>query len=815
MKPRRFYNKAPKKQGRAAAFFQAVKTVNAKCVIVVVLGTALLTFMFCAAITPERYDLKVGDIAPKTISASKEVEDVVTTARNRENAAKAVESSYKPEEGVLEEVMEDLNRVFDQLRQIREYGESVIEQSEEGAQHKFTEAELLVAKAFLTDLTLTDYQLPYLLSATAEEFENTYKHTRDTVRNTMNTTVRQGQITESLRSMRDMILAKADTNLVQNVVYPVLRLVVKPNMVVDEESTEINREKARAAVEPVIYNQGQNIIRAGDRVELYQLEMIRALGLLDDKSVDIPMYAGSALLIAISILFALVFLHLMHAPVVKSHRDLMVMMIVLNITLLVCILVQSISASGDREQYLYHLMPVSMGALLLTGLLGPVAGLGGNFAIGIIASALTAGGNAMYGTDMVHILLAAIIGGTVGAFTLRIAPQRARILLCGLYVAVVNMLVMLAIGLMTSNDLHVVLNNALLSGAGALIASMLSLGLQPLFEAVFNLATPSKLMELSNPNQPLLRRLLLEAPGTYHHSIIVANLAEAAAEAVGANPLLARAGAYFHDVGKLKRPTYFKENQMGENPHDHTDPYVSAAILGAHTRDGLTLAQRYRLPEEIQTIIMEHHGDTPTTYFYHKALQQSNGTPVDINDFRYDGTRPTMKESAIIMLADTVEAAVRAMPDPTPERMLAFIEQLVRGKIEDGQLSDSPLTLRDIDKICEAFSAVLNGVFHERIEYPTVNVRGRLVGQTPPQPTLEEAGEAEGDEQPAVEGESDQPEAPAMEMDATEAAPTEGSEASPGEEAVEAEGDEGQEDDAGEAATEDPAKGDDSEEAGE
>ena len=205
----------------------------------------------------------------------------------------------------------------------------------------------------------------------------------------------------------------------------------------------------------------------------------------------------------------------------------------------------------------------------------------------------------------------------------------------------------------------------------------------------------------------------------------MANLSEAAAEKIGANPLLARTGAYFHDVGKLKRPLYFKENQMGENPHDHTDPYVSAAIVTTHTRDGLQLAQKYRLPMEIQKIIVEHHGDTPVMFFYHKALQQANGKPVDIADFRYDGARPTSKESAIVMLADTIEAAVRSMPDPTPQAIERFIERLVRGKLEDGQLSNSPLTLRDIDGICEAFAKVLNGVFHERIEYPSTPVPKR------------------------------------------------------------------------------------------
>lgn len=191
---------------------------------------------------------------------------------------------------------------------------------------------------------------------------------------------------------------------------------------------------------------------------------------------------------------------------------------------------------------------------------------------------------------------------------------------------------------------------------------------------------------------------------------------------------------------------------MGENPHDRTDPYVSAAILTTHTRDGLQLAQKHHLPPEIQRIIVEHHGDTPVMFFYHKALQQANGKPVDVADFRYDGSRPSTKESAIVMLADTIEAAIRSMPDPTPDAIERFIERLVRGKLEDGQLSDSPLTLRDIDGICAAFSKVLSGVFHERIEYPTVAVPGHdaPAAAAQPEPAPEQsAAPAEKTEKPA------------------------------------------------------------------
>lgn len=218
--------------------------------------------------------------------------------------------------------------------------------------------------------------------------------------------------------------------------------------------------------------------------------------------------------------------------------------------------------------------------------------------------------------------------------------------------------------------------------------------------------------------------MLLEASGTYHHSIIVANLAEAGATAVGANGLLARVGAYYHDVGKLKRPLYFKENQMGDNPHDRTDPRVSAAILTAHPRDGGQMAQKERIPAPIVDIIRQHHGDSPVLYFYDKA-SKLYGEDIDISSFRYEGPRPRSKEAAVVMLADTIEAATRTLANPSPEAMEQMIRNLVSKKMADGQLNDSALTFSDLDKICASFVTVLTGVFHERIEYPDIAIPPR------------------------------------------------------------------------------------------
>ena len=495
-------------------------------------------------------------------------------------------------------------------------------------------------------------------------------------------------------------------------------------------------------MEPVTFLQGQNIVLEGERVTANQVAVIEALGLLDNNTIDWTIYLGTAIMLVITVGVLVVLMKLLVPYVLHDLRRLSVLMMVLCITTGLCAI--SVRFIG------VYLSPVALGIMLLTALLGARVGVVGTFTLAMLASSLVLGSTTSYTTELVYVMLTSIISGIAAVFFLKGKPQRVRVILSGFIVAALNLLTMIAVGLMTSTNLDAVMSNSLMCTASGVVSGIVAVGLQPVIETLFNLATPSKLLELGNPNQPLLRRLLLEAPGTYHHSIIVANLSEAAAEKIGANPLLARTGAYFHDIGKLKRPLYFKENQMGDNPHDRTDPYVSAAIVTTHTRDGLQLAQKYHLPPEIQQIIVEHHGDTPVMFFYHKALQQADGKPVDIADFRYDGTRPSTKESAIVMLADTIEAAVRSMPDPTPQAIERFIRKLVQGKLDDGQLNNSPLTLKDIDGICEAFATVLNGVFHERIEYPNVEVPKRDLSAAESAKTekpTEEAQQAEGEEE--------------------------------------------------------------------
>ena len=370
---------------------------------------------------------------------------------------------------------------------------------------------------------------------------------------------------------------------------------------------------------------------------------------------------------------------------------------------------------------------MTLGLLLVALLVDVRLALFVNTVLALLAGALISAGSTSYA-----VMLMTVACGPMIAVLFSRSMLRTTTLLAGLCIAVSNFFVTLAVGLFSSAEMQGVLVNALWAAGGGALSAVLCIGIQPLLEWLFNLATAAKLIELSNPNQPLLRRLLLEASGTYHHSIIVANLAEAGCTAIGANGLLARVGAYYHDIGKLKRPMYFKENQMGDNPHDRTDPRVSAAILTAHTRDGAQMAQKARIPQPVIDIIRQHHGDTPTIYFYDKA-KKLYGDSIDISAFRYEGPCPQTREAAVVMLADGIEAATRAMSNPDPEKIDALIRNFVRARLNDGQLDSSDLTFSDLDKICGAFSTVLTGAFHERIEYPTVVIppRGEAAAEKP------------------------------------------------------------------------------------
>ena len=687
---------------------------SSKCALLLVGTFLILVVLFFLVCAPRKYNLSVGSISHVTVDATKEVIDEVTTEEKRVAAEATVEPTYRFQQGVKEEVLSSLEDTFNELRTIQQYGVTLKKDDSVHSYYRsFSEEEIDYALSLVNALSLSRSQITTLLRVDTSVFDDMVNIVSVAVENAMNSTIREGQVSQAIMTIQQIVGYKVDVSLTQTILPAVLRTCIKPNMIIDQEATDEAIRKAREAVEPVIVSQGQNVIREGDRITQSQLEIMRSLGLLNDDHYDYSVYGGALINILLAMFSMIMLLRLLLKQYLSQARPLLVILLIL----LLCV---SFAVISNLLPSIY-IIPITLGAILGTVLLGYRAGLCLTIPLALLFAGLTSCSSSTTFYDVVLIMANTLSSGVATIWFLKGRPQRVRVLLAGLITAIFNILMIIGIKLLTSAETLDMIQAGSWALAGGLLSGALAVALQPAFEVIFHLATPSRLLEITNPNHPLMKRLMIEAPGTYHHSIIVANLAEAAADKIGANSFLARAGAYYHDIGKLKRPGYFSENQHGSNPHANTDPYVSAAILTAHTRDGVLLAQKEHLPPEVQDIILQHHGVTPVMFFYHKALQLADGQHVDINDFRYTGPKPQTKEASIVMLADTIEAAVRSMKDPTPKAIDQFIERLIRGKLEDGQLSDCELSLRDIDQICEAFSGILKGVYHERIEYPKVS----------------------------------------------------------------------------------------------
>jgi hypothetical protein len=370
-------------------------------------------------------------------------------------------------------------------------------------------------------------------------------------------------------------------------------------------------------------------------------------------------------------------------------------------------------------QALYYAIPVAAGAMLTRYILNSEIAL----VFAIVASALTG----MFLEGDLDLSIYYLISGIAAAAAIAHVERRSAILKAGVVVGSVNAVVVLAIKLITyvsvTNvfNLPHILTNMSMAFAGGIFSSIFVLVLAPIAEHVFDHVTDIKLLELGNLNHPLLKEMIVKASGTYHHSQLVAVLAEAAAAEIEANPLLARVGSYFHDIGKMRKPSYFVENQQGgENRHDKLSPSMSALIIASHVKDGLDLARQYKLPRRIAEFIPQHQGTKVITYFYNKAVEHNPDpeTPIDEKDYRYPGPRPQNREAGIILLADGTEAAVRSIPEKTPPKIQAMVQKIINKNFTEAQLDECEMTLKDLHFIAESFTRVLVGIYHQRIEYP-------------------------------------------------------------------------------------------------
>jgi len=365
----------------------------------------------------------------------------------------------------------------------------------------------------------------------------------------------------------------------------------------------------------------------------------------------------------------------------------------------------------------YFAIPIAAGSMLATLLFDIHIGIVCSFITSVFAGILV-GGESLF-------FIYSFVGSMIAAFSVVRCTQRSALLKAGLFVSLANMATVAVIdlykhSLFTSTGVYDIVAGSI----GGILTAVLVSGMLPLLESVFKVVTDISLLEYSDLNRPLLKSLMVSSPGTYHHSIVIGSLAEAAAESVGVNPLMARVAAYYHDIGKIKKPEYFIENQAkGENRHDRLTPSMSCLIIASHVKDGLDLAREYKLPPQISDIIQQHHGSSLMSYFYEKAKAASEDpTQVREEEFRYPGPKPQTKVAAIVMLSDAVEAASRVLDNPTPQRIAALVDKIIARFFEDGQLSECDLTLRDLTEISRSLNVLLAGIYHYRIDYPGMGI---------------------------------------------------------------------------------------------
>ncbi|MBE3578173.1 MAG: HDIG domain-containing protein [Limnochordales bacterium] len=529
--------------------------------------------------------------------------------------------------------------------------------------------------------------------------------------------MQQERISNSnLQQMRELAYMRAENlplpRSERAIVGAVARAVIRPNLVLNREKVEAARAEAMAQVQPLLIQEGQVIVRRGDVIKPEHITILQDLGLLRGSA---PYWAllGTALFVAAVVASSFIFVRRYAPRMWGSDRQLALWGVLILLPVVMTRLFTLIPWQGAG--FLVPLPLGAIGALLLLDMhLALVAAL--------VDAVLVTG---VVGWDSPLPVLT-LVGSFAWIGLLPRGSQRADITRIGLLVGGFSALIMSGLALLFRTPLA--LHWAALGLFNGVSTAIFTLGILPYVETAFHLMSSIRLLELSHPTQPLLRRLMLEAPGTYHHSIMVGNLAEAAAEAIGADSLLVRVGAQYHDIGKIKRPYFFIENQFGgDNPHDRLNPRLSALIVRAHVKDGVALARQYRLPHQLVAFIQEHHGTTLIPYFYHKAAVAEGVEAVSEEDFRYAGPRPQTKETAIVMLADAVEATVRSQPQINRARLEQTVRKLVRDRLDDGQLDESGLTLKDLEGIIQAFLRILNGMFHNRIQYPSATEQDRAM----------------------------------------------------------------------------------------
>ncbi|MCJ7841844.1 HD family phosphohydrolase [Lederbergia sp. NSJ-179] len=675
---------------------------------------------------PETYDMEKFQVADKTIRSPKTIEDEMKTAEEREKAAEAVDKVYVFKKEMAQNRVSLLTSIFDfvsETNHASEQTENTEEKKEKDTKKEIPiEDRLKVLKSKLTenvseDITdsISDAILISLLQANETDLQKTKNIVIQYVESAMNEKIRDEGLNDTKKRVVDQIKSAGLSEEMEKAGEELGQYAIVPNDLYDADLTEERKKQAMAEVEPVKILQGQIVVQEGHLIDRDTYRQLELLGLLKSNPTMKPLI-GLALFVILVIGTVYTYFSRVDLPEEKKQNYLLLSSFIFICSLVIMKIIGLMDAELSDIAYIF---PAAMAPMLIKILMNE------RFAL-IMTIMLAACGSIVFhdgisGAVNVEVAIYILFSGLAGVLFLSGRNERNHILRAGIFVSLINLLLIFFLmfggsGQYTPTEYLYYVLYAVVSG---LLSAVFAIGLLPFFEAGFGILSTMRLIELSNPNHPLLKKLLTETPGTYHHSVMVANLAESACEAIGANGLLARVGCYYHDIGKTKRPPFFIENQLNiENPHDKLPPETSRDIILAHTTDGAAELRKHKMPKEIVDIAEQHHGTSLLKFFYYKAKKKDEN--VHESDYRYPGPKPQTKEIAVISMADSVEAAVRSKTNPTPDEIRTLVHQIAQDKLLDGQFNECDLTLKEIEKIKKVFCETLNGIFHSRIEYPDI-----------------------------------------------------------------------------------------------
>ncbi len=667
----------------------------------------LLSAALTVPLVPAKYNAETGSVAPYTVKSRVAVPPFVSmylTGEAQRQASSSVPDVLVYDPSVAQKQTSAATELLERIQAVR-HEASLPEQKVESLKQ-------------IKDHSLSIQVVNYIAEMENAQWARSSSEALRLIGNVMSDKIRPQDLAQARQSVLSQIPPDFSPRQVL-VSTEIARSFILPNLSVDLEETEKGRKRVKEHIEPVRLSiaPGETILRDGSIITPVDIEKLEASKLIDPQIEWAQIIGNVAFSLAFCVGLGLYLVKGQSNTPVTPKRVLLLVLIIGGMVFAAKLLLPG-------RELLSYLFPFATGPMVIATLLSPFLAIVVSFLLSILVTY-----SAMLSPELLTFLSPSPLdplekitlyfsSSLVGILMVWQAKRMYQYLAAGIAVGAAGAAIVLVFWLLAPDRDVAKLGWAVLGVmSSGFLSSALTVGIFVLLGHIFGVATTFHLMELAHPDHPLLRKLLLEAPGTYYHSLIVSNLAEQAADVIGADSLMARVGAYYHDAGKLLNPGFFIENQRaGENIHDRLDPTISASIVISHVKDGVQLANQYHLPHRIKDFVQEHHGTRLASFFYNKALQEKEG--VQKTDFEYPGPAPKSKETAIVMLADSIEAVARARGSSDPEDLNALVEEIVAERIAEGQLDESDLTLQDLARIKEAFKTALRGVFHPRIQYP-------------------------------------------------------------------------------------------------